>query len=158
MSNFYPWDYATTQSLTTLENKVFTTTGTIKKNAQDACRRFSAKYGLNYNDVWASVQKNYSFYWNEYVNNNPKATKAEVLEAQQNAFQNSMYNKIAKESSQEYLSNAEEWVWLPSSSDNPRDSHELRYGKTYTKENPPDTLPAEEPNCKCGMKIIKYTN
>ena len=158
MSNFYPYEYARTQSLTTLESKVFTTTGIVKKNAQDACRRFSAKYGLNYNDVWVAVQKNYSFYWNEYVNNNPKATKAEVLEAQNNAFQSSMYNRIAKEYSIENLSNAEEWIWLPSASDNPRDSHELRYGKTYTKDNPPDTLPGEEPNCQCGYKIIEYTN
>lgn len=158
MSNFYPYEYAKTQSLTTLENKVFTTTGTIKQNAQNACRRFSAKYGLNYNDVWSAVQKNYNFYWGEYVNNNPKATNAEVLEAQNKAFQNSMYNRIAKEASKEYLANAEAFVWLPSSSDNPRDSHELRYGKTYTKDNPPDTLPGEEPNCQCGIEIIEYTN
>ena len=27
--------------------------------------------------------------------------------------------------------------------------------KTYTDTDYPETLPAEEPNCKCGMKIIK---
>lgn len=157
MSNFYPYEYARTQSLTTLESKVFTTTGTIKKNAQDASRRFSAKHGLNYNDIWGAVQKNYRFYWNDYVNNNPKATKAEVLKAQNNAFRSSMYNRIAHQASIEHLSNAEEFIWLPSASDNPRDSDELKYGKTYTKDNPPDTLPAEKPNCQCGYKIIKYT-
>lgn len=157
MSNFYPYVYATTQNISTLESKIFTNSGAIKKNAENACRQFSAKYGSPYNDVWSAVQKNYNFYWNQYANNNPKATKAEVLEAQNKAFQSSMYNRIAKEASKEYLADVEEFLWLPSSSDNPRDSHELRYGKIYTKDNPPDTYPAEEPNCKCGIKIIKYT-
>jgi len=156
MSIFYPYEWATSENIYTLSNKIFTSSGTIRKNAENACRRLASKYNLEYNDVWSAVKKNYNFYWNSYKQNNPKATNAEILEAQNRAFQNSLYNRIAKQGSIEYLANVDEYVWLPSSSDNPRDSHELRYGKTFSKDNPADSFPAEEPHCQCGIKVIKY--
>lgn len=155
MSIFYPYEEAEKVSLTTLESEIFSSTGMVKKNAENAVRRFCAMNNLVYQDVMKAVRKNYSFYWNEYKNHNPTASDIQILKAQKQAFKSSIYNRIAKEISKTALQDAKEWVWLPSSSDNPRDSHELRYGKTYTDKNPPDTLPAEEPNCQCGMKIVK---
>ena len=155
MTVYYPYEEAEKVSLTTLESNVFTNSGAIRKNAENAVRRFCAMYHLSYSDVMKAIRKNYSFYWNEYKYNNPTASEIQILKAQKQAFKSSIYNRIAKEISKSILQDAQEWIWLPSSSDNPRDSHELRYVKTYTDTDYPDTLPAEEPNCKCGMKIIK---
>lgn len=155
MTIYYPYEEAEKVSLVELESDVFTSSGAIRKNAENTVRKFCAANNLNYQDVMKAVRKNYFFYWSDYKSNNPSASDIQILKAQKNAFQASIHNRIAKEISQSILQDAKEWVWLPSSSDNPRDEHELLYGKTYTDTDYPGILPGEEPNCKCGMKIVK---
>ena len=150
---YFPYEDAKTVPLGALENAVFTNAGSIKKEAEYAVKRFCASYGLPYADFWNMVQKNHDFYWEEYRLNNPDATNAEILSAQKASFVNSTRNRIAKEYSARYIAGLDEWVWLPSSSEHPRDRHEERYGNTYTKSSPPPTLPAEEPNCECGIGV-----
>lgn len=44
------------------------------------------------------------------------------------------------------------YIWLPSSSEEPRINHQLRYGKIYTVGD--GVFPGEEYGCKCGALIL----
>lgn len=44
------------------------------------------------------------------------------------------------------------YIWLPSSSKEPRQLHQLRYGKVYTVGD--GLFPAEDYGCKCGALIL----
>lgn len=46
----------------------------------------------------------------------------------------------------------QKYIWLPSSSKEPRPEHQLRYGKTYTVGD--GIFPGEDYGCKCGALIL----
>ena len=46
----------------------------------------------------------------------------------------------------------EKYIWLPSSSLEPRPEHQLKYGKIYTVGD--GVFPGEEYGCKCGALIL----
>lgn len=46
----------------------------------------------------------------------------------------------------------QKYIWLPSSSQEPRPLHQLKYGKTYTVGD--GVFPGEEYGCKCGAMFL----
>lgn len=46
----------------------------------------------------------------------------------------------------------QKYIWLPSSSKEPRPLHQLKYGKTYTVGK--GVFPGEEYGCKCGAMFL----
>lgn len=46
----------------------------------------------------------------------------------------------------------QKYIWLPSSSKEPRPEHQLKYGKVYTVGD--GVFPGEEYGCKCGALIL----
>jgi hypothetical protein len=151
---FFPLQEAKGVSLNPIVNDIFTKTGAIKSNANKKAKSFCSLYKIEYSDFYDMIEKNYNFYHGEFRDNNPDLTNEDIFKKQTLAFKRSTYNRIATQYSKQYLEGATSFIWLPSDNVDTRDSHEIRYGVTYTIENPPETLPAEEPNCGCGAQIL----
>lgn len=151
---FYPLEEAKTISLNSLIKGVFNSSGTIKSNANTKVKSFCSSYNLNSAEFYDMIEKNYKFYQDDFRTNHPELTDEEIFIKQKSAFKDSTYNRISSEYSKQYLQGTNSFIWLPSDKEDTRDSHEMRYGVTYTAEDPPETLPGEEPNCGCGMQIM----
>jgi hypothetical protein len=151
---FFPLHEAQKISLNAIIQDIFTETGAIKSNANKKAMSFCSLHKIDYPEFYNMIEKNYSFYHGDFRNNNPDLTTEEIFKKQKSAFKRSTYNKVATQYSKQYLEGANAFIWLPSDNVDTRDSHEMRYGITYTKENPPETLPAEEYNCGCGAQLL----
>lgn len=81
------------------------------------------------------------------------ATKSDLLDDPAQLIQrvqNEIIFQISGEIKDKY--DGSQYVWLPSSADEPRPEHQLNYGLTFTIGD--GEMPGEDYGCQCGMEIL----
>lgn len=158
MTNIFPSNIARYNlKLANLADNVFKKTGQERKNAQLQLKRYAERYGFDYDELKRLYDKNVNFYQNTVKLNNPNLTEKQLLSKQEEAFKRSVENVATQKTLESIVSKNEDkyFIWLPSSADDPRDSHQQYYGKKYKMTDPPDGIyPTQEYNCQCGMRIV----
>lgn len=111
---------------------------------------------INKKDLRASLKKITKFYADKVERLKDEEIKNPILKALNNEklLKERVYNLVVWEESQRLKeeNKGKKYIWLPSSSKEPRPEHQLRYGKIYTVGD--GIFPGEDYGCKCGALIL----
>lgn len=111
---------------------------------------------LSKREIKQSLTKVIDFYNKKIENLKEDGVKKPVTTALNNEklLKQRVENLVVWNEAQQLKSDyvGQKYIWLPSSSLEPRPEHQLKYGKTFTVGE--GVFPGEEYGCKCGALIL----